>query len=38
MSHVVDVETGEQVEPVVVDRKTGAPIGTRPLRLVRVQT
>jgi DNA-binding HxlR family transcriptional regulator len=35
LSIYVDQETGEQVEPVVVDRRTGAPIGTRPLRLVR---
>lgn len=34
MSHVADVATGEAVEPVIVDRRTGAPIGTRPLRLV----
>jgi DNA-binding HxlR family transcriptional regulator len=26
---------GTMVEPVVVDRVTGAPVGTRPLRLVR---
>jgi DNA-binding HxlR family transcriptional regulator len=34
LSHVVDAETGTMVDPVVVDRHTGAPIGTRPLRLV----
>jgi DNA-binding HxlR family transcriptional regulator len=34
LSHMVDEETGDRVEPVVVDRATGAPIGTRPLRLV----
>jgi DNA-binding HxlR family transcriptional regulator len=34
LSHMVDGETGERVDPVVVDRVTGAPIGTRPLRLV----
>jgi DNA-binding HxlR family transcriptional regulator len=34
MSHVVDAETGAVVEPLVIDRRTGAPIGTRPLRLV----
>jgi DNA-binding HxlR family transcriptional regulator len=34
LSHMVDVQTGAAVEPVVVDRATGAPIGTRPLRLV----
>jgi DNA-binding HxlR family transcriptional regulator len=34
LSHMVDVQTGHRVEPVVVDRATGAPIGTRPLQLV----
>ena len=34
LSHMVDEETSEREEPVVVDRATGAPIGTRPLRLV----
>ena len=34
LSHMVDEETGDRVEPVVVDRATGAPIGTRALRLV----
>jgi DNA-binding HxlR family transcriptional regulator len=34
LSHMVDAETGDRVDPVVVDRATGAPIGTRPLRLV----
>jgi DNA-binding HxlR family transcriptional regulator len=35
MSQMVDAETGAPVDPVVIDRLTGAPIGTRPLRLVR---
>jgi DNA-binding HxlR family transcriptional regulator len=35
LSHVVDIETGEAIDPVVIDRQTTAPIGTRPLRLVR---
>jgi DNA-binding HxlR family transcriptional regulator len=34
VSKIVDAETGTPVEPVVVDRRSGAPIGTRPLRLV----
>jgi DNA-binding HxlR family transcriptional regulator len=34
LSHMVDVQTGSTVEAIVVDRATGAPIGTRPLRLV----
>lgn len=35
LSHSVDAETGTVVEPVVIDRVTGAAIGTRPLRLVQ---
>jgi DNA-binding HxlR family transcriptional regulator len=35
MTRLVDVETGEPVEPVVIDRKTGAPLGTRALRLMK---
>jgi len=35
LSYVVDVETGAPVEPLVIDRRTGAPIGSRPLRLVQ---
>ena len=35
MSHMVDAETGESVEPIVIDGKTGAPIGSRALRLVK---
>lgn len=34
MSHLVDVETGRPVDAVVIDRQTGAPIGTRALHLV----
>jgi DNA-binding HxlR family transcriptional regulator len=34
LSYSVDVETGAPIEPVVIDRATGAPIGTRELRLV----
>jgi DNA-binding HxlR family transcriptional regulator len=34
LSHMVDVETGAPIDPVVVDRHTGAPIGTRKLQLV----
>jgi DNA-binding HxlR family transcriptional regulator len=33
LSQHFDVETGEAVRPVVVDANTGAPIGTRPLRM-----
>jgi len=33
LSQHLDVATGEVVRPVVVDANTGAPIGTRPLRM-----
>lgn len=33
LSRHLDVETGEAISPVVVDANTGAPIGTRALRL-----
>ena len=35
LSYSVDAETGTMVKSVVVDRVTGAPVGSRPLRLVR---
>jgi DNA-binding HxlR family transcriptional regulator len=38
LSRLVDAETGEPVDPVVIDRVTGAPIGSRPLRLVVPQS
>ncbi len=28
-----DVETGTEIDPVTIDRVTGAPIGTRPIRI-----
>jgi DNA-binding HxlR family transcriptional regulator len=34
LSWLADVQTGEPVEAVVIDRRTGALIGERPLRLV----
>ncbi|MCW3836124.1 winged helix-turn-helix transcriptional regulator [Sphingomonas canadensis] len=34
VAHHVDAATGARVRPVVVDAGTGAPIGSRPLRLV----
>jgi DNA-binding HxlR family transcriptional regulator len=34
LSRLVDAETGEPLDPVVIDRATGALIGTRPVRLV----
>lgn len=33
LSHMIDVETGAVVEPLVIDANSGAPIGSRPLRL-----
>lgn len=33
LSRMIDAETGAVVEPVVIDAVTGAPIGSRPLRL-----
>ncbi|MEZ2221351.1 winged helix-turn-helix transcriptional regulator [Rhizobium sp. RCC_161_2] len=29
-----DAETGDEIDPVTIDRATGAPIGTRPIRIV----
>ncbi|HZV17925.1 MAG TPA: helix-turn-helix domain-containing protein [Sphingobium sp.] len=34
LAYLVDVETGERVEPQVIDQVNGAPIGSRPLKLV----
>jgi len=34
MTRAFDAETGQPIVPVVVDRGTGAPIGSRPLKLV----
>lgn len=34
-AYLVDAETGAIVEPLVVDRLSGAPIGARPLRIVQ---
>jgi DNA-binding HxlR family transcriptional regulator len=34
MAYTVDAETGQRVQPLVIDQASGAPIGTRPLRLV----
>ena len=33
LTRQIDVETGEAIRPVVIDANTGAPIGTRELRL-----
>ncbi len=32
-----DAETNTEIEPVTIDRVTGAPIGTRPIRIVMPQ-
>ena len=34
LARYVDAETGEEVLPMAVDANTGAPLGSRPLRLV----
>jgi len=34
LSRLTDQETGMDIEPVVVDAVSGAPIGTRPLTLI----
>jgi DNA-binding HxlR family transcriptional regulator len=34
LSQLVDAETGIAIDPLVIDRVTGAPIGTRAMRLV----
>ncbi len=34
LSRLIDDETGETVEPIVIDKVSGAPIGTRPLSIV----
>jgi DNA-binding HxlR family transcriptional regulator len=28
-----DAETGSEIDPLLIDRETGAPIGTRPIRI-----
>ncbi len=33
LTRQIDVETGEAIRPVVIDANTGAPLGTRELRL-----
>ncbi len=34
LTHFVDAETGEQIQPIAVDTATGARIGTRAIRVV----
>ena len=34
LSYMVDAETGKKIEPLVIDRQSGVPIGSRALRLV----
>ena len=33
LTRQVDIETGQAIRPVVIDANTGAPLGTRALRL-----
>lgn len=35
VTRFLDEETGVDIEPVTIDKHTGAPIGTRPIRIVR---
>ncbi len=35
VTRFVDEETGVDIEPVTIDKHTGAPIGTRPIRIIR---
>lgn len=30
-----DAETGTEIDPVTIDRATGAPVGTRPIRIAK---
>ncbi|MEP6831037.1 MAG: helix-turn-helix domain-containing protein [Rhizomicrobium sp.] len=32
-----DAEAGTEIDPLTIDRETGAPIGTRPIRIVAVE-
>lgn len=34
LQQFLDAETGNEIEPVVMDQKTGAVVGTRPIRMV----
>ncbi len=34
MTRLVDAETGAEVHPLAIDAATGAPLGTRPLRVI----
>ncbi|OLP52135.1 winged helix-turn-helix transcriptional regulator [Allorhizobium taibaishanense] len=35
VTRFLDEETGVDIEPVTIDKHTGAPIGSRPIRIVR---
>lgn len=35
MTRFVDAESGEDIIPVTIDQRTGAPIGTRPIRTIK---
>lgn len=34
VTQLIDIETGKEIQPIVVDAVTGAQIGTRPMRIV----
>lgn len=34
VTRFLDAETGTEIDPITIDRTTGAPIGTRPIRIV----
>ena len=38
MTRFLDVETGNEIQPIAVDLETGAKIGTRPIRIVEPET
>ena len=33
LTRFFDAETGTEIDPVTIDRETGAPVGTRPIRI-----
>lgn len=38
LSQLIDDETGEEIQPIVVDENTGAKLGTRPMRFAIPET
>lgn len=37
LTRYIDAETGNEIEPIAIDRQTGAEIGTRPIRMIEAQ-